>query len=58
MASFAPSTGGQSITTRVDYIIATPFQGIAVLAQPSYVPLPWHTVLIIRATSLFSVLMN
>ncbi|KAI1130217.1 amino acid/polyamine transporter I, partial [Nemania abortiva] len=48
----------QAIAASVAYLIATLFQGIAVLAHPSYIPQPWQTVLLMWATSLFCVLMN
>lgn len=48
----------QSLALSVGYIIATVLQGIVVLANPSYIPLPWHTVLINWAASLFAVIIN
>ncbi|KAI0020711.1 amino acid transporter [Xylariomycetidae sp. FL0641] len=48
----------QAMSATVGYLIATLLQGIVVLANPSYVPQPWHTVLIIWASTLFAVLMN
>ncbi|RYP09568.1 hypothetical protein DL764_001253 [Monosporascus ibericus] len=61
LSSIAPTSGGQSwqaISAMVSYLIATLLQGIIVLAQPTYVPLPWHTVLMIWAFSLFAALLN
>ncbi|KAI1498646.1 amino acid transporter [Biscogniauxia marginata] len=48
----------QAIATSVGYLIATLLQGIIVLAQPSYVPQAWQTVLLIWAISLFCVMIN
>ncbi|QSZ36871.1 hypothetical protein DSL72_006754 [Monilinia vaccinii-corymbosi] len=48
----------QALAISVGYIIATMLQGIVVLANPAYVPLPWQTVLIIWAVMLFAVVMN
>ncbi|KAI1202916.1 amino acid transporter [Nemania serpens] len=48
----------QAITTSVSFATATLLQGVVALAMPSYMPLPWHTVLIMWAASLFSVIMN
>ncbi|KAI1120710.1 amino acid transporter [Nemania abortiva] len=41
-----------AITT--SYLTATTLQGIAVLARPSYVPQPWHTLLIMWASAVFA----
>ncbi|KAI0187998.1 amino acid/polyamine transporter I [Xylaria flabelliformis] len=41
-----------AITT--SYLTATTLQGIAVLANPSYVPQPWQTLLIMWASALFA----
>jgi amino acid transporter len=41
-----------AITT--SYLTATTIQGIVVLTRPSYVPLPWHTLLIMWASALFA----
>lgn len=46
---FACSTG---------YLLATITQGIAALANPSYVPQPYQTVLLIWAIMLFAVVLN
>ncbi|KAI1414623.1 amino acid transporter [Hypoxylon sp. FL1857] len=48
----------QTTTIMVNYINATLLQGIVVLARPIYVALPWHTVLIIWAFSLFTAILN
>lgn len=48
----------QSIGVSISYITATLLQGIIVLTHPNYVPLPWHTVLIVWAVALFAVIMN
>ncbi|RYO93887.1 hypothetical protein DL762_000842 [Monosporascus cannonballus] len=48
----------QAISAMVSYLVATLLQGIIVLAQPTYVPLPWHTVLLVWAFSLFAALLN
>ncbi|OTB04744.1 hypothetical protein M426DRAFT_11376 [Hypoxylon sp. CI-4A] len=45
-----------AITTT--YLITTTLQGIVVLARPSYVPFPWHTLLIMWAAILFAVMVN
>lgn len=48
----------QFIAIAIGYITTTMIQGIAVLAQPSYEPQNWHTVLILWAVMLFAVIMN
>ncbi|KAI0428590.1 amino acid transporter [Xylaria sp. FL1042] len=48
----------QTLAVSVSYIVATLIQGIVVLSRPTYVPLPWHTLLIIWAAALFAVLLN
>ncbi|KAF2962727.1 hypothetical protein GQX73_g10844 [Xylaria multiplex] len=48
----------QAIAITTSYLITTTLQGIVVLAQPSYVPLPWHTLLIMWASILLAVLIN
>ncbi|KAJ8132573.1 hypothetical protein O1611_g1050 [Lasiodiplodia mahajangana] len=48
----------QAISITTSFSIATLIQGIVVLARPSYAPLPWHTVLIMLAVALLSVLVN
>ncbi|KAI0098775.1 amino acid transporter [Nemania sp. FL0031] len=48
----------QAISITTSFSIATLIQGIVVLARPSYTPLPWHTVLIMLAVALLSVLVN
>jgi amino acid transporter len=48
----------QAISITTSYSIATLIQGIVVLARPSYTPLSWHTVLIMLAVALLSVLVN
>ncbi|KAI1454252.1 amino acid transporter [Annulohypoxylon moriforme] len=58
MIAWLTAIAWQAIATSVGYLIATLLQGIVVLAQPSYVPQAWQTVLLIWATSLFCVLMN
>ncbi|KAI0112208.1 amino acid transporter [Nemania sp. FL0031] len=41
-----------AITT--SYLTATTLQGLVVLTRPSYVPQPWHTLLIMWASALFA----
>lgn len=48
----------QAFAVLVNYLIATLMQGIIVLTKPTYVPLPWHTLLIIWAVAIFSFLLN
>lgn len=48
----------QAIAITTSYSVATLIQGLVVLAEPSYVPLQWHTVLIMWAAAVFSVLIN
>ncbi|KAI0468730.1 amino acid transporter [Xylaria cf. heliscus] len=48
----------QALAVSVSYIVATLIQGITVLSRPTYVPLPWHTLLIIWAVTIFAVLLN
>ncbi|KAI0835920.1 amino acid transporter [Hypoxylon sp. FL0890] len=48
----------QAIAITTSYSVATIIQGIVVLAEPSYVAIPWHTVLIMWAAAVFSVLVN
>lgn len=58
MTAWLTVTAWQSLAVSVGYIIATLLQGIIVLAHPEYVPLPWHTVLLIWGVMLFAVVMN
>ncbi|KAI1762688.1 amino acid transporter [Hypoxylon sp. FL1150] len=48
----------QAMAITTSYLITTTLQGIVVLAQPSYIPLPWHTVLIMWAAISLAVLIN
>ncbi|KAI1823338.1 amino acid transporter [Xylaria intraflava] len=48
----------QALAVSVSYIIATLLQGIVVLSIPTYVPLAWHTLLIMWAVTAFAVLLN
>ncbi|KAI0881260.1 putative GABA transporter [Annulohypoxylon maeteangense] len=48
----------QAIAITTSYLITTTLQGVVVLARPSYIPLPWHTLLIMWASILFAVLIN
>ncbi|KAI0850494.1 amino acid transporter [Daldinia vernicosa] len=48
----------QAIAITTSFSIATLIQGIVVLSIPSYDPRSWHTVLIMFAVALFSVLIN
>ncbi|KAI1088173.1 putative GABA transporter [Rostrohypoxylon terebratum] len=48
----------QAMAITTSYLIATTLQGIVVLAQPSYIPLPWHTLLIMWANIILAVLIN
>ncbi len=48
----------QSLAVSVGYAVATLLQGIIILGNPTYVAVPWHTVLITWATCLFAVAMN
>jgi amino acid transporter len=58
LTAWLTTTAWQAIAVSTGYITATLLQGIVVLAQPSYVPEPWHTVLILWAAMLFAVIMN
>lgn len=48
----------QATAITTSYLSTTILQGIIVLARPTYVPLPWHTVLIMWATVLFANTVN
>ncbi|KAI1210100.1 amino acid transporter [Annulohypoxylon truncatum] len=48
----------QVIAITTSYSVATIIQGIIVLARPTYVAIAWHTVLIMWAAAVFSVLVN
>lgn len=48
----------QSIAITTSYSVATIIQGIVVLANPSYEAVTWHTVLIMWAAAVFSVIVN
>ncbi|KAJ2990487.1 hypothetical protein NUW58_g2925 [Xylaria curta] len=48
----------QALSTTTSFAVATLIQGIVVLVRPSYTALPWHTVLIMLAVALLSVLVN
>ncbi|KAI1372106.1 amino acid transporter [Hypoxylon crocopeplum] len=48
----------QAIAITTSYSVATIIQGIVVLAEPSYEPIKWHTVLIMWAAAVFSVIVN
>ncbi|KAI2627764.1 amino acid/polyamine transporter I [Hypoxylon sp. NC1633] len=48
----------QAIAITTSYSVATIIQGLVVLAEPSYEPVQWHTVLIMWASAIFSVLVN
>ncbi|KAI0802645.1 amino acid transporter [Xylaria sp. FL0064] len=48
----------QTLAVSVSYIVATLLQGIVVLSRPTYVPLPWHTLLIMWAVAIFAVTLN
>ncbi|KAH8896385.1 hypothetical protein GQ53DRAFT_639954, partial [Thozetella sp. PMI_491] len=52
------ATAWQAMAISTGYIISTMIQGIIVLAQPTYSPGPWKTVLILLAVMLFAVSMN
>lgn len=48
----------QAISCMVGYLIATLLQGIIALARPTYVPVDWHTVLLIWAFGLLAAALN
>ncbi|KAI0381278.1 amino acid transporter [Hypomontagnella monticulosa] len=48
----------QAIAITTSYSVATIIQGIVVLANPSYDAAAWHTVLIMWAVAVFSVIVN
>ncbi|KAI1385648.1 amino acid transporter [Hypoxylon trugodes] len=48
----------QVIAITTSYSVATIIQGLVVLAKPTYVAIPWHTVLIMWAAAVFSVIIN
>ncbi|KAI1393099.1 putative GABA transporter [Hypoxylon trugodes] len=48
----------QAMAITTTYLITTTLQGIIVLARPSYIPLPWHTLLIMWASIMLVVLIN
>ncbi|KAI1378114.1 putative GABA transporter [Hypoxylon crocopeplum] len=48
----------QAMAITTSYLITTTLQGIVVLARPSYIPLPWHTLLIMWAATSLAVLIN
>ena len=58
ITAWMTTTAWQAIAVSGCYLIATILQGIVVLGQPDYTPQAWHTLLIMWAISLFSVLVN
>lgn len=58
ITAWLTTTAWQAMAASASYIIATLIQGIVVLADPSYTPLTWHTVLIIWSSMSVSVLLN
>lgn len=48
----------QATAITTSYLSATILQGIIVLAHPTYVPLPWHTVLLMWAIVSFASTVN
>ncbi|KAI1105608.1 putative GABA transporter [Jackrogersella minutella] len=48
----------QAIAITTTYLITTTLQGVVALARPSYIPLPWHTLLIMWAAIALAVLVN
>lgn len=48
----------QANAVTASYLIATTLQGIVVLTRPSYIPLPWHTMLLIWANAVFAFAIN
>ncbi|KAI2626988.1 amino acid transporter [Hypomontagnella submonticulosa] len=58
MTAWLTTLAWQAISVMVSYLVATLLQGIIVLAQPTYVPLAWHTVLLIWAFALVFTALN
>ncbi|GAB1319326.1 polyamine transporter tpo5 [Madurella fahalii] len=58
ITAWLTTTAWQAMAVSTGYIIATMLQGIVVLAQPTYLPASWQTVLILWAIMLFAVFMN
>lgn len=48
----------EATAIETSYLIATTLQGIVVLARPTYIPMSWHTVLIMWAAVLFANTIN
>ncbi|XXH02204.1 polyamine transporter tpo5 [Hypoxylon texense] len=48
----------QANAVTASYLIATTLQGIVVLTRPDYIPLPWHTMLLIWANAVFAFVIN
>ncbi|KAI1472946.1 amino acid transporter [Daldinia caldariorum] len=58
MTAWLTTLAWQAISVMCSYLLATLLQGIIVLAHPTYVPLAWHTVLMIWAFALITTLIN
>lgn len=58
MTAWLTTLAWQAISVMCSYLVATLLQGIIVLAHPTYVPLAWHTVLLIWAFALFTTFIN
>ncbi|KAI0116467.1 amino acid transporter [Nemania sp. FL0031] len=50
--------GWQAATASLGYLSATLIQGLAVLGNPAYQPLPWQTTLLMWAVIAFAVIFN
>ncbi|KAF2269050.1 amino acid transporter [Lojkania enalia] len=48
----------QASSVMTAYLVSTIIQGMVVMSRSSYIPIPWHTVLLMWAISLFAVMIN
>ena len=50
--------GWQTSGASTGYLVATIIQGMVVMSRPTYIPKPWHTMLLMWAFMFFAVLVN
>ncbi|KAH7304256.1 amino acid/polyamine transporter I [Stachybotrys elegans] len=58
MTAWLTTLAWQAVAATVAYIVATLLQGIIILANPHYIPAPWHTVFLIWAVGLVVAMLN
>lgn len=58
LTAWLTTTAWQAMGAATAYLLATLMQGMIVLTRPTYLPRPWHTVLLMWAIMSFAVVVN